>query len=145
MKSVTRKAWEELIVLIASELEHNGIRYHIDASSALFVHGIDFEMEDLDVTVEWGSLEKARDVFKRFRPSKIEGAKPPSFEFLLDSMEVHLMSYRSSTGIGEASDRVQVAVQETLVWSKTVDFYYRHMKFDHPLLEIARSYIESGK
>ena len=50
------------------------------------------------------------------------------------------MSYKSKSGIGEAYDRVLVAFREKLVWSKSIEFYEKHMNDNHRLQEILDTY-----
>ena len=59
-KPPTRSDWERLIVKIAGAFDEASIPYHLDASTALYVQGIDFEMDDLDITVKWGCLLRSK-------------------------------------------------------------------------------------
>ena len=133
MGPATRERWENLIAKVAGILDQEGIPYHFDGSTAVYIQGIDFEMDDADVTVKWGYLERAREAFNRFQPSAITSANPPSFACHVDGLKVHVMTYESPTGLGAPSDRVQVSVAGLNVWAKTVDFYRRHIGPDHPL------------
>lgn len=141
MKPPTRDDWERLIVRVAGALEHERIPYHLDASTALYVHGIDFEMDDLDITVKWGCLEQTRELFKQYAPTPISSAASPSFQFEVDSLIVHVMAHQSSTGIGAANDRTQVTVAHAMVWTKTVEFYHRHIGADHPLKPLVSDWL----
>ena len=57
------RSWWDVIYRVADELEKAGISYSFDASTSLFVHGIEFDMGDVDVTVEWNCLADAHTVF----------------------------------------------------------------------------------
>lgn len=122
--------------MIAAKLNEADIPYHLDASTALYVQGFDFEMDDLDVTVKWGCLEQSRESFSQYAPSPISAESPHSFHFHVNGLKVHVMTYESSTGIGSPNDRVQVSVGNVMVWTKTVEFYRRHMRADHPLAKL---------
>lgn len=129
----SRDDWEKVIIEVVNTLDNAKIEYHIDASSSLYVHGIDFDMDDLDITVKWGDIEKSYQGFKKYSPTKLDVNYPPSFKFEVDGNEVHIMSYESPTGLGEPNDRLKIQVNNCDVWSKTIDFYERHMRHDHPL------------
>lgn len=143
MTAPKRSDWERLIVSVTQSLENAGIIYHLDGSTALFAHGIDFEMDDVDITVKWGQIETTREVFKQYEPSPLRSLSPDSFHFQIDDLKVHVMSYESPTGIGNLNDRVQVLINGSNVWSKTVDFYRRHMSRDHPLTDLVASYLDN--
>jgi len=124
---------EKIIKVVVALLEQEGIRYHLDASSALYAQGVEFNMEDLDVTVEWGKINTAHALFSQHNPGTVTAAYPPSFRFYIDSREVHVMSYQSETGIGSNQDRTKVKVAGTEVWCKTIEFYKRNMTPSHRL------------
>lgn len=136
MKPPTRSDWERLIVMIAGTLDKERIPYHLDGSTALYVQGIEFEMDDLDITVKWGCLERARRIFSKYAPSPISSVPLSSFHFDADGLKVHVMAYESSTGLGDPVDRVQVSISNIMVWTKTVEFYRRHMRPDHPFAKL---------
>ena len=48
----TRTDMEFVITEVTNQLESEEILYHIDASSSLYVHEMDFYMDDLDATVQ---------------------------------------------------------------------------------------------
>ena len=136
----SRDEWEQVIHMVVNIFEAQGFVYHIDASSSLFVHGIDFDMDDLDITVKWGTIEQAHKVFTFYNPTELTEEYPPSFKFFVNGHEVHILSYESESGIGEDQDRVRVKIGDILVWSKTVDFYEKHMMINHPLKNLVKSY-----
>ena len=137
-----RSEWEEIIKIVVSSLEVAGIRYHVDASSSLYVHGVEFEMEDLDLTVEWGAIHRARQLFLSHHPGLVTDQYPPSFRFWLNAKEVHVMSYESSSGIGSEHVRTTVQVGGIEVWSKTIEFYKAHMTPEHRLWKPLHVYLE---
>ena len=145
MEIPRRRDWENLIVRIVCDLELNKITYHLDGSTALFAHGINFDMDDLDITLKWGCIEETREVFKEYGPTQITPSNPPSFKFKVGDLSVHVTTYPSTTEIGEASDRTITEVLGRPVWSKTVDFYRMHMQPDHPLWNAVIDYLEKPK
>jgi len=142
-KPPTRSDWERLIVKIAGAFGEASIPYHLDASTALYVQGIDFEMDDLDITVKWGCLDCARKLFIKRAPSPISSTPSPSFHFDVDGLKVDVLAYESPTGLGDPADRVQISVAGVRVWTKTVDFYRRHMRADHPLANLVSEHFRN--
>lgn len=139
----TRRQWEQTSISVALALEQAGIRYHVDASSALYVQGVEFEMDDLDLTVEWRKIGDAHELFSEYNPSPIASVYPPSFRFWVDSKEVHVMSYQSPTGIGSPQDRIKFKVGGAEIWSKTIDFYKQSMTPAHKLWKPLSDFIAS--
>lgn len=140
--STTRELWASIVKRVVSVLEENGIQYHVDASSSLYVHGVEFEMDDLDVTVEWGAIETVAELFKDRNPSEFSKDYPPSFKFPIANSVVHIMSYRSDSGIGDEKDRVQVEFNGVKVWSKSISYYQKHMSPEHRLHGPLQQYLE---
>lgn len=143
MKSMQRKQWEILAITVSELLEHSQIRYHFDASTALYLHGIEFEMDDLDVTVEWGRIEDARKVLEIGLNSSPTVESENSLKFQVEERVLHVMTFQSDTGIGAEEDRILVPIADTRVWSKTVDFIFRHTNPSHALYKQSNNYINS--
>lgn len=129
----SRGEWETVIVKVVTVLDDADIEYHIDASSSLYVQGVDFNMDDLDITVKWGSINESHQVFEHYHPTELDGSYPVSFKFKVDEHEVHVMSYESITGIGDSIDRLQVKINNRSVWTKSIHFYEKNMGPNHPL------------
>jgi hypothetical protein len=129
--------WNKIIPAICQTLENANIRYHADASSSLFVHGFEFEMDDFDVTVEWSKIESARSAFSEFNPSEISGVSPKKFTFNVSGYAIDVMAYESETGIGPDCERTQVLFSGVEVWSKKPSFYLTRMRTNHPIRSAA--------
>jgi hypothetical protein len=145
-KSTSNKgSWQCVIPEICKTLDEAGIKYHADASSSLFVHGLPFEMDDFDVTVEWGKLEEVRQLFAADSPTEIEGNSPQRFQFIYRHKAIDVMAYESDSGIGPAQERTLVNFSGYDIWSKTPDFYLQRMKQTHPLRQKALSFFDNPK
>lgn len=129
--------WQIIIPEICKAIERIGVSYHIDASSSLYVCGLEFEMDDLDVTVEWGRIERVRQAFLGFEPEVISGTDPQMFTFDCRGFPIDIMSYPSESGIGPETERTQVNYYGHTIWTKVPAFYLKHMRQDHPLRESA--------
>jgi len=137
----TREKWEKTLHPIVLAFEEADIQYHVDASSSLFFQGVEFEMEDLDLTVEWGKIKNAYELFSLYKPSAVTSEYPPSFRFWINSREVHIMSYESKSGIGAPESRVKVKVSGIEVWCKTIAFYEKSMSPSHRLWGPLRAWL----
>ena len=70
----SRVTWERIINVVVAALEQEVIRYHLDASSSLYAHGVEFNMDDLDVTVEWGKINTAHALFSQHNTGTVTAA-----------------------------------------------------------------------
>jgi len=136
--------WSKVIPEVCKILEDAGIKYHADASSSLFVHGYDFDMDDFDITVEWNCIEQARELFMAASPTEITGISPQQFQFELGGHLIDIMSYESDSGIGPETERTRVNYAGARIWSKKPGFYLNRMKKEHPLREAALLHFNSG-
>ncbi len=132
------RMWPEIIHQVCASLDAAKIPYHADASSSFYVHGLEFDMADFDITVAWGSIQKARNLFVQYEPTPIVGDHPQAFQFEMDGFEIDCMSYQSETGIGPADERGQVEFHGKQVWSKKPVFYLANMRENHPLYTTAQ-------
>ena len=132
-------AWErsdlqwQVIITIADNLNAAGIRYHFDASTILFVHGIDIEMDDVDISLQWDRFQEAYAILSMYEPTPIVYKKGwHQFHVDFDGVDVHFLSAEGMTMLSAQSERVQLTRGRTIFWSKAVAFYRRHLEDDHP-------------
>ncbi|WP_164669835.1 hypothetical protein [Virgibacillus doumboii] len=137
------KKWWEIIFKLVNELKENNIIYSFDASTALFVNGIDsFDMEDLDIMIQWDCYEGAYEMFKKYSPT------PASqkggfwhFRFYVDGMEIHLMSSEEINNLQEDPERRCIEKEGVKIWSKSIYFYRRYTN-DFFLKKLIDDYIK---
>lgn len=141
MDSFEKRKWWELIKQLAHELSVEKIIYHFDASTSLFVHGIDFDMDDIDIVIQWNYFEKAHDYFEKYGASLIETANFSQFFFMIDNMKVHILSSIRCTNLEEDSERVMIHKDDEILWSKSVGFYRRNHPDDHPLAALIDQFL----
>lgn len=142
---ISRKQWGDVLLRVITTLDQHAIKYHVDASSSLYFQGVDFEMNDLDLTVEWGSIGEMVYIFEEYGPLGVSVGYPPSVRFYVEGNEVHILSYKSVSGIGESRDRVMVDVDGFSVWCKTIEFYKKNMGSKHRLHGPLEKYLESRR
>lgn len=124
--------WWELIFTIVQVLEENRVPYSFDASTSLFVHGIeDFEMDDLDIMIQWDYFEVVHKLFQKNDPSPINKGGFWQFNFFVDGLEVHMMSSEQINNLAVDDERVLIKKGNTPIWSKSIQFYRRHTTDSH--------------
>lgn len=129
---LTHLQWRA-IIQIAETLNAKGIPYHFDASTALFVHGIDIEMDDVDISIQWDTFQAVHKLLSKYGPTPIfYKAGWHQFHVDIDEVDVHVLSSENMTDLVSQSERVRLIRGSTVFWSKAVEFYRRHLKDDHP-------------
>jgi hypothetical protein len=119
--------WWEIVFKVTQDLDEGKVPYSFDASTSLFVHGIeDFEMDDLDIMVQWDYFEVAYKLFQQYNPSPINKGGFWQFNFFIDGLEVHIMSSEHITNLKSDNERVAIRKENRIIWSKSILFYRRH-------------------
>ena len=125
-----------VICYLAELFEGNNIEYQFDASTSVFIHGVEFLMDDIDVVVLKQYKEKVRKLLSEYDQTDIE-ITPKSMEYFfvqIENQKVHLMfPYSKKNCIDETRDIIHNGVK---VHTKTMEFYRRHIKHDNPLLPL---------
>ena len=121
-----------VIVKIANKLNLARIPYHFDASTILFVHGIEIEMDDVDISIQWDRFEIAHSLFGDYHATPIiEKDSWHQFRAIIDGIDLHFLSAKGMMDLKTHSERERLFIKETVLWSKSVAFYRRHMDNDH--------------
>lgn len=141
MNSLEKERYWNLIIQVANELTKEKIPYHFDASTSLFVHGIDFDMDDIDVLIQWNCFDRAHNYFRKYGASSIQTTSFSQFFFMVDNMKVHILSSERCSNLEEDNERVIIQKDNQMLWSKTVGFYRRHHSDDHPLAALIDEYL----
>ena len=120
--------WWELIYKLVEDLDRYNIAYSFDASTSLFVHGIDaFEMEDLDIMIQWNHYKSSHEIFEKYKPTPIsQKGGFWHFRFYIDDLEVHLMSSDQICHLQEDPEHVCIEKDGVEIWSKSIQFYRRY-------------------
>ncbi len=125
-----------VICYLAELFERNGIEYQFDASTSVFIHGIDFLMDDIDVIVLKKYKNKVLDLFTEFEKTDIV-VYNNFMEYIftyIQGQKVHLMFiYNKVDCIEETRDIVYNGIK---IHVKMIEFYRKHIKDDHPLIEL---------
>ncbi|WEG11698.1 hypothetical protein PU629_16320 [Pullulanibacillus sp. KACC 23026] len=138
--------WWKIIFGLVNELDENNITYSFDASTSLFVNGIDnFDMEDLDIMIQWDCYEIAFRVFGKYSPTSISQKNGfYHFRFYINDLEIHLMSSDQINYLNKDPDRVCIQKDGVKIWSKSIHFYRRYTNNPY-LKKVIDEYIHKTK
>ena len=84
-----------IVAKICKVLNDAGVRYAIGGSTLLFIKGISFSFNDLDLMVLVEDAEKAREVLKtigEYHPSDKKSSSKTFDEFTVDGLDVDVIS-----------------------------------------------------
>ncbi|MCG7409654.1 hypothetical protein MH117_19805 [Paenibacillus sp. ACRRX] len=138
--------WWDLIKIISKELDINDISYSYDASTSLFVHGMEIDMDDLDIMVQWDCFTKSYDLFQKYQPSDISYHSFVHYHFYINGLKVHILGSEQIDNLAEDLERVRlITTQGDVIWSKSLFFYRRHLVTDHPMVQDIDAWIENNK
>lgn len=132
-----RDCWWELIYILADELKTEKIIYSFDDETILFVHGIEFDMDDIDITVQWSDFNRTYNLFQKYNSSEIIETNFYEFHFIIGGLKVHVISSPTINDLQEDSDRIVLEREDHILWSKTLMFYRKHLTPEHPFVELA--------
>ena len=132
------------ICYLASLFESNSIEYQFDASTSVFIHGIDFIMDDIDVIVLKEYKDKVSQLFLEYEQTdiKVYNNSLEYFFIQMQGQKIHIMfPYGKKDCVEETTDIVHNGIK---IHTKTIEFYYRHIKNDNPLLPLIDKKLKEG-
>lgn len=135
MDTKIQNQWS-IIKHLAKIFEEHAIQYHFDGSTSVFVHCINFYMDDIDITFPFDSTNEIRELVKEYKPSEIRyvqniGLK--HFCFYIGDEKIHCLFYEGSSDTFSGED-VKLLKDDQIIWAKSLDFYLRHAKEDDILI-----------
>ena len=125
-----------VICYLAELFERHNIEYQFDASTSVFIHGVEFLMDDIDVIVLKVYKDKVKQLLSEYVPTDTEITQNLMEYFFvqIQNQKVHVMfPYSKKDCIEETRDIIHNGVK---VHTKTMEFYRRHIKNDNPLLPL---------
>jgi hypothetical protein len=128
-----------VICYLAELFESNNIEYQFDASTSVFIHGIEFVMDDIDVVILKQYKEKVKRLLSKYEQTNIEISNNSMEYFFVQikNQKVHLMfPYLKTDCIDETRDISHNGVK---IHTKTMEFYRRYIKDNNPLLPLIDS------
>ncbi|WP_102398755.1 hypothetical protein [Haloimpatiens massiliensis] len=124
-----------VIKSLASIFEQNNIKYHYDASTSVFVHGIEFEMDDIDIVFMWHEENHLKEVFKGYGVTKTEYIQEIGLKYFwmeIDGQKIHCLLYKSDNSnltekeFNKNAEAVYVDGQK--IMTQTLEFYLKNCK-----------------
>lgn len=126
------KYWN-IICYLSMLFNDNDIEYQFDASTSVFIHGIEFKMDDLDICILKAYKEKVLELLSPFERTEIKVFEN-QMEYCyvqIEGVKVHLMFPNDKTDCREETrDIIRNGVS---IHTKTMEFYRRHLDDNHPL------------
>lgn len=137
----------EMIKNLARMFDENNIRYHFDGSTSLFIHGMEIEMDDIDICFPNGSEHAVRKLFLDYNPTSIKeetdyGFK--HFKFYLDGEKIHCLFYSGTYEEFETEESV-INIDNQKIIYKSIEFYLRHLSPEVDLARSIRAMLEKNK
>lgn len=97
----------QVLVKIAKALNAKGVRWAVGGSTLLFIKGIVFSYNDIDIVVVLEDAEKAREALKEigeYRPSEKVSKTKVFDEFVIDGVDVDVVSGMAIEAYGQVND-----------------------------------------
>jgi len=126
----------KIIKHLAKTFKDNGILYHFDGSTAVFAHGIEFDMDDIDIVFPFDKINEVREFFNEYKPSEIGSIQSlglKHFHFYINDEKIHCLFYEGSYENFSDED-VEVIKDGQKIWAKSLSFYLRYAKKDDVLV-----------
>jgi hypothetical protein len=142
MEEESKECWWELIYILTDELNSQNIAYCYDASTSLFVNGIDFEMNDIDILVQWDCFRKSFGYFEKYGAYMIENTQINEFKFKINSYIIHVKSEKSISNIEQMKGKLKIERDGYILWSRDPRIYREKISLDHPLADLIDVFFE---
>lgn len=125
------KTWD-IIKKLTSMFKENNISYHFDASTSVFIHGIEFEMDDIDVVFMYKEKERVKELFMDYNMSQSQVVDEIGLEYFfaeIDTQKVHCLFYDSSKTVSKDEfnkNAETVVVDEQEIMVQSLEFYLKY-------------------
>jgi hypothetical protein len=126
-------------------LDTNGIIYSYDASTSLFVHGIDIDMDDLDIMIQWDYFHKSHEFFSEYSPTEIITEGFVQYHFFINGLKVHILGSPQITNLSEDPERVKILRDNKEYWSKSIFFYRKFLDDEEPYAVLIDEFVRKNK
>lgn len=146
MDSKILKQWN-IIKELAKLFQENDTRYHFDGSTSVFVHGIHFDMDDIDIVFPFDSINETRELFKEYDPSEVRYVKNiglKHFCLYIRDEKIHCLFYECSFD-DFSKEEVKLVKDYQVIWAKSLNFYLRHAKKEDILVPQIKELLNSKK
>lgn len=131
-ESIKRKKFQlqkRVIASLGLLFNESKIPYHFDGSTSLFIHGIDVDMDDIDICFPQGIEKKVRNLVLDYNPTQIiqnETYGFRHFKFYMNDEEIHCMFYSGSYDEFSSEESEAIMNGQRVVY-KSIEFHLRHL------------------
>lgn len=132
---------------LANILEQSNISYHFDASTSVLIHGIDFEMDDIDIVFMYSERERVKEVFKDYKMSSSKRVCDIGLEYFfieVEGQQVHCLFYESSKAINQDEfnkDAEVLLIEGRSMMVQSLEYYLKYSKDKQKLKPRIREYL----
>jgi len=129
-----KEQWK-VIKRLAYLFETNNIHYHYDASTCVFVHGIEFEMDDIDIVFMWNEEKILKEILQHYIVCETKYMNEIGLKYFfaeVDGQKIHCLFYGDdNTVVTEQefnSNAVMLSVDGQSIMTQSLEFYLRNSK-----------------
>jgi hypothetical protein len=129
-----KEQWR-VIKKLAHLFETNNIHYHYDASTTVFVHGIEFEMDDIDIVFMWNEENTLKEILKNYIVSETKYMKEIGLKYFfaeIDGQKIHCLFYGDEDTIATEeefnSNAAILSIDGQNIMAQSLEFYLRYSK-----------------
>jgi len=126
----------KVICYLAELFSKHGINYQFDGSTAVFIHGVEFEMDDIDIWICADSKEKLSRLLNHFE--KTDLLKHDDYMehcyINIEGISVHVMFIH---GKPKFTDETRDIIYDGIkIHTKNIEFYRNHTNKENPLIPL---------
>ncbi|MGG4153221.1 class I SAM-dependent methyltransferase [Peribacillus muralis] len=122
-----KASYYHTITLMGGLLDEANIPYQFTGRSALFVQGVDVEVEGIDLDVQWDVFNEALTHFGAYSPTSPERS-PERASFTMEVQGISItVGCRYNTTIKTDPYRLSIPLGDTVVWCRSL---YSHLYDD---------------
>lgn len=129
-----KEQWN-VIIKVANLLGKNNMHYHFDASTSVFVHGIEFDMDDIDIVFMWHEENRLKEILKDYVISETKFMPEYGLKYFwseMDGQKVHCLFYGNDNDIVTEqsfnSNAVMVHTNGYNIMAQSLEFYLKNSK-----------------
>jgi AraC-like DNA-binding protein len=135
-----------ILLLLAKQLDDEGIKFKVDGKTMIFVHGLEFKLEKICLTFKWNEEQRILDFFgnKGKTESSFNGFK--YFDTIFEGMKIRCMFYGKCQD--EDTDEFlfrnaePVDVDGQIIYVQTLEFYIENTEPDNKYYKIVDDWLK---
>jgi len=134
-----------VICNLAELFATNGIKYQFDGSTAVFIHGVEFDMDDIDVYISSDSKEKVLFLLSDYEKTELQTYNQIMEHCYINigGVSIHTMFPFNKTDFNEETR--DIIYDGIKIHTKNIEFYRRHAKKESPLIPLIDHWLSENK